>query len=67
MKGIADFAKETVEQIAALDKEQLRPERVELGLCPRCGAETGENQSRRTPRHTAVRAGRAERSRLAVL
>src|SRR5881396_3393921 len=28
MKGIADFAKETVEQIAALDKEQLRPERV---------------------------------------
>jgi DNA topoisomerase-3 len=42
MKGIADFAKETVDQIAALDKEQLRPERVELGLCPRCGAETGE-------------------------
>src|SRR5438128_2137920 len=42
MKGIADFAKETVEQIAALDKEKLRPERVELGLCPRCGAETGE-------------------------
>src|SRR5437879_598429 len=42
MKAIADFAKETVEQIAALDKEQLRPERVELGLCPRCGAETGE-------------------------
>ena len=42
MKGIADFAKETVEQIAALDKEQLRPERVELGPCPRCGAETGE-------------------------
>jgi DNA topoisomerase III len=42
MQGIADFAKETVEQIAALDKEKLRPERVELGLCPRCGAETGE-------------------------
>jgi DNA topoisomerase III len=42
MKGIADFTKETVEQIAALDKEKLRPERVELGLCPRCGAETGE-------------------------
>jgi DNA topoisomerase III len=42
MKGIADFAKETVEQIAALDKEKLRPERVELGPCPRCGAETGE-------------------------
>ena len=33
---------ETVEQIAALDKEKLRPERVELGPCPRCGAETGE-------------------------
>ena len=32
----------TVEQIAELDKEKLRPERVELGLCPRCGAETGE-------------------------
>jgi DNA topoisomerase III len=42
MKGIADFAKETVDQIAALDKEKLRPERVELGLCPRCGSETGE-------------------------
>src|SRR6187397_1525217 len=42
IKGIADFTKETVEQIAALDKEKLRPERVELGLCPRCGAETGE-------------------------
>jgi DNA topoisomerase-3 len=42
MKGIAEFAKETVDQIAALDKEKLRPERVELGLCPRCGAETGE-------------------------
>src|ERR671930_2141126 len=42
MKGIAAFAKETVEQIAALDKEKLRPERVELGPCPRCGAETGE-------------------------
>jgi DNA topoisomerase III len=42
MQGIADFAKETVEQIAALDKEKLRPERVELGPCPRCGAVTGE-------------------------
>src|SRR5438445_660590 len=42
MKGLADLAKATVEQIAALDKEQLRPERVELGLCPRCGVETGE-------------------------
>jgi DNA topoisomerase III len=42
MKGIADFAKETVDQIAALDKEKLRPERVELGPCPRCGAVTGE-------------------------
>jgi DNA topoisomerase III len=42
MDGIAVFAKETVDQIAALDKEKLRPERAELGLCPRCGAETGE-------------------------
>ncbi|MFL5981746.1 MAG: DNA topoisomerase, partial [Gaiellaceae bacterium] len=42
MKGIADFAKETVDQIAALDKEKLRPERVELGPCPRCGAVSGE-------------------------
>src|SRR5579862_7362614 len=39
---IATFTKEIVEQIEALDKEKLRPERVELGLCPRCGAETGE-------------------------
>ena len=39
---IADFARATVEQIGALDKEKLRPERAELGLCPRCGAETGE-------------------------
>src|ERR687898_694175 len=42
MNGIADFAKSTVDEIAALDKEKLRPERAELGLCPRCGAETGE-------------------------
>jgi DNA topoisomerase-3 len=42
MQGIADFTKETVDRIAALDKEKLRPERVELGPCPRCGAETGE-------------------------
>src|SRR5881397_3740828 len=40
--GIVDLATQTVEQIAALDKEKLRPERVELGPCPRCGAETGE-------------------------
>ena len=39
---IAGFARKTVEEIAALDREKLRPERVELGLCPRCGAETGE-------------------------
>jgi DNA topoisomerase-3 len=42
MKEIESFTGEIVEQIAALDKEKLRPERVELGLCPRCGAETGE-------------------------
>jgi DNA topoisomerase-3 len=39
---IAEFTRATVEKIAELDKEKLRPERVELGLCPRCGAETGE-------------------------
>ena len=39
---IADFTRSTVEKIAALDKEKLRPERVELGPCPRCGTETGE-------------------------
>jgi DNA topoisomerase-3 len=42
LDGIAQFTKSTVEAIEALDKEKLRPERVELGLCPRCGAETGE-------------------------
>src|ERR687897_148932 len=42
MGDIATFTRSTVEQIAALDKEKLKPERVELGLCPRCGAETGE-------------------------
>jgi DNA topoisomerase-3 len=42
MAGIEAFAKETVEQIAALDREKLRPERAELGPCPRCGAVTGE-------------------------
>src|SRR6186997_2054176 len=39
---IAEFTRATVEKIAELDKEKLRPERVELGLCPRCGATTGE-------------------------
>jgi DNA topoisomerase-3 len=42
MKEIESFTGEIVEQIASLDKEKLRPERVELGLCPRCGAVTGE-------------------------
>jgi DNA topoisomerase-3 len=42
MKEIESFTRETVEKIAALDREKLRPERVELGLCPRCGAETSE-------------------------
>jgi DNA topoisomerase III len=42
IKDIADFTRSTVEKIAELDKEKLRPERVELGPCPRCGAETGE-------------------------
>jgi DNA topoisomerase-3 len=42
MDGIAGFAKATVEEIANLDDEKIRVERAELGLCPRCGAETGE-------------------------
>jgi len=42
MDEIERFTRETVEKIAALDREKLRPERVELGLCPRCGAESGE-------------------------
>jgi DNA topoisomerase-3 len=42
MKEIETFAGEIVGQIEALDKEQLRPERVELGPCPRCGAVSGE-------------------------
>jgi len=42
IKDIEDFTRATVEKIAALDKEKLRPERVELGPCPRCGAVTGE-------------------------
>jgi DNA topoisomerase-3 len=42
MREIETFAGEIVGQIAELDKEKLRPERVELGLCPRCGAVSGE-------------------------
>jgi DNA topoisomerase-3 len=42
MNGIAGFAKTTVEEIANLPDEKIRVERVELGLCPKCGAETGE-------------------------
>ncbi|MBA3365834.1 MAG: DNA topoisomerase 3 [Actinobacteria bacterium] len=43
MKEIEGFTRSTVEQIAALDKELLRPERVELGPCPRCGETIREN------------------------
>jgi DNA topoisomerase-3 len=43
MKEIEGFTRSTVEQIAALDKEKLRPERVELGPCPRCGETIREN------------------------
>src|SRR4029078_9359865 len=39
----ADFTGETVTKIAELDKEKLRPERVELGPCPRCGETIREN------------------------
>jgi DNA topoisomerase-3 len=42
MREIKSFTEQTVKQIGELDREKLRPERVELGLCPRCGAETGE-------------------------
>ncbi len=42
MEGIAGFARTTVEQIAGLDDEKIKVERVELGPCPKCGAETGE-------------------------
>jgi DNA topoisomerase-3 len=42
MGGIADFARVTVEQIASLPDEKIKVERVELGPCPKCGAETGE-------------------------
>src|SRR4030095_8014262 len=41
MRGIADFTRQTVEQIGSLEPGDLRPERVELGPCPRCGATTG--------------------------
>ena len=41
MRGIADFTRQTVEQIGSLEPGDLRPEPVELGPCPRCGAETG--------------------------
>jgi DNA topoisomerase III len=43
MKEIEGFTHSTVEQIAALDREKLRPERVELGPCPRCGETIREN------------------------
>jgi DNA topoisomerase-3 len=43
MQEIEGFTRATVEQIAALDKEKLRPERVELGPCPRCGETIREN------------------------
>jgi DNA topoisomerase-3 len=42
IKEIERFTGEIVGQIADLDREKLKPERAELGLCPRCGAETGE-------------------------
>jgi DNA topoisomerase III len=42
MSEIAGFAKTTVEEIANLSDEKIRVERAELGLCPKCGAQTGE-------------------------
>jgi len=43
MQQIEGLTRSTVEEIAALDKEKLRPERVELGPCPRCGQTIREN------------------------
>ena len=43
MSEIETFTRATVEQIASLDKEKLRPERVEIGTCPRCGETIREN------------------------
>jgi DNA topoisomerase-3 len=43
MREIEGFTRSTVERIAALDREKLRPERVELGPCPRCGETIREN------------------------
>lgn len=41
MRSIADFTRQTVEQIVNLEPSNFRPERVELGPCPRCGDQTG--------------------------
>jgi DNA topoisomerase-3 len=41
MHGVVDFTRQTVELLASLAPGDVRPERVELGLCPRCGAQTG--------------------------
>ena len=43
MQQIEGLTRATVEEIAALDREKLRPERVELGPCPRCGETIREN------------------------
>ena len=42
MRDIAEFAGTTVKELAELASGELPSERAELGLCPRCGAETGE-------------------------
>jgi len=41
MHGVVDFTRQTVELLANLAPGDVRPERAELGLCPRCGARTG--------------------------
>ena len=56
IKGIADFTESTVRAIEALDKEKLRPERVELAPA-RAAAPRRARSSARTPRPTAARAG----------
>ncbi|MCC7104299.1 MAG: DNA topoisomerase 3 [Chloroflexi bacterium] len=41
MRDVADFTRQTVEQISSLEPGEMRPERVVIGACPRCGARTG--------------------------
>ena len=58
MRSIADFTRQTVEQIANLEPSEFRPERVELGHAP--GVATRPlRSSARTAKPSAARVGRA--------